>query len=125
MQLIMRFKKECLLLALIFLTAITSCKKWQDHTAITNQDLTKDLYTTIKEEPTLSRFAELITLARLDSLLRSSKSFTVWAPSNNALNGLDPAIVADTSKLRRFVMNHISYQLYFTRDAQTSKRLGM
>ena len=121
----MRFKKDCLLLALIFLTAITSCKKWQDHTAITNQDLTKDLYTTIKEEPTLSRFAELITLAKLDSLLRSSKSFTVWAPSNNALNGLDPAIVADTSKLRRFVMNHISYQLYFTRDAQTSKRIGM
>jgi hypothetical protein len=121
----MRFKKDCLLLAAIFLTALSSCKKWEDHTAIVNQDLTKDLYTAIKDEPTLSRFAELVTQAGLDSLLKSSKSFTVWAPSNNALNNLDPAIPADPGKLRAFVQNHISYELYFTRDAQTSKRIGM
>jgi uncharacterized surface protein with fasciclin (FAS1) repeats len=121
----MRFKKDCLLLAVIFITAFSGCKKWEDHTALNNQDLTKDLYTAIKEEPTLSRFAELITQAGLDSLLKSSKSFTVWAPSNSALNSLDPAIPADTAKLRKFVLNHISYELYFTRDAQITKRIGM
>src|SRR6476661_6341358 len=99
----MRFKKEHLLMAVIFFTALSGCKKWEDHTALNNQDLTKDLYTAIKEEPTLSRFAELITQAGLDSLLKSSKSFTVWAPSNSALNSLDPAIPADTAKLRKFV----------------------
>jgi len=121
----MRFKKNCLLLAVIVFIAAGGCKKWEDHTAIENQDLTKDLYTAIKEEPTLSKFAELITQAGLDSLLKSSKSFTVWAPSNNALANLDPAIVADATKLRLFVQNHISYELYFTRDAQTTKRIGM
>lgn len=121
----MRFKKDCVLLALVFLTAFIGCKKWEDHTALRTQDLTKDLYTAINEEATLSKFAELTTKAGLDSLLKSSKSFTVWAPSNDALNNLDPAIVADVNKLKMFVQNHISYELYFTRDAQTTKRIGM
>jgi uncharacterized surface protein with fasciclin (FAS1) repeats len=103
----MRFKKEYGLLAVIFAIMISGCKKWEDHTAINNQDLTKDLYTVIKNEPTLSRFAALVTQAGLDTLLSSSKTFTVWAPSNDALSTLDPAIANDASKLRSFLLNHI------------------
>ena len=121
----MRFKKVYFLLPVILVMVLSRCKKWEDHTSINNQDLTKDLYTAIKNEATLSRFAELVTAAGLDSLLQSSKTFTVWAPSNSALNGLDPAITGDVNKLRSFILNHISYQLYFTRDAQTSRRIGM
>ena len=121
----MRFRKEYLLLAVIVPAVIIGCKKWEDHTAVNNQDLTKDLSTAIKDEPTLSRFAELITQAGLDSLLQSSKTFTVWAPSNSALNTLDPSIISDINKLRSFILNHVSYQLYFTKDAQISKRIGM
>src|SRR4029078_6630700 len=38
---------------------------------------------------------------------------------------LDPSIPNDINKLRSFVLNHISFQLYFTGDAQTSKRVVM
>ena len=86
----MRFRKEYLLLAVILPSVISGCKKWEDHTAVNNQDLTKDLSTAIKDEPTLSRFAELVTQAGLDSLLQSSKTFTVWAPSNSALSYAGP-----------------------------------
>jgi uncharacterized surface protein with fasciclin (FAS1) repeats len=121
----MRFKKEYILIAVVFTIMASGCKKWEDHTAINNQDLTQDLYTAIKNDASLSRFAELVTQAGLDTLLKSSKNFTVWAPSNNALTTLDPSIPNDAAKLRSFILNHISYQLYFTRDAQTSKRIGM
>ncbi len=121
----MRLKKECFLIAVVFSVIISSCKKWNEHIAINNPDVTEDLYTAIKNEPTLSRFADLITQAGLDTLLTSSKTYTVWAPSNDALTTLDPSISNDINKLRSFILNHISYQLYFTRDAQTSKRIGM
>jgi uncharacterized surface protein with fasciclin (FAS1) repeats len=121
----MRFKKEYLLAVAIFTIIISGCKKWDDHTAVNNQDLTKDLYTKMAEEPGLSKFAALVTQAGLDSLLKSSKNYTVWAPSNDALATLDPAVSADINKLRSFVLNHISNLLYFTKDAQTSKRIGM
>ena len=121
----MRFKKEFLLMALIFTLITGGCKKWDDHIAINNQDLTKDLYTIIKNDPNLSKFAGFIDQAGLDTLLKSSKTFTVWAPSNSALATLDPSIPNDINKLRSFILNHISNQLYFTRDVQTTKRIGM
>jgi Fasciclin domain len=120
----MRFKKF-LLLAVILTIILSGCKKWDDHIAVNNQDLTQDLYTVVKNDPALSRFAELVTQAGLDSLLKSPKTFTVWAPSNTALATLDPSIPNDINKLRSFILNHISYQLYFTKDAQTSIRIGM
>lgn len=121
----MRFKKEYLLVAVVFTVIMNGCKKWDDHTAIINQDLTRDLSIAIKDEPTLSTFSQLVTQAGLDSLLQSSKTYTVWAPTDAALATLDPSIPADINKLRSFILNHISNQLYFTRDVQTSKRIGM
>ncbi len=121
----MRFKKEYFLLMFISTIIAGGCKKWKDHIAIDNQDLTRDLYTTIKSDPNLSRFADLVSQAGLDTLLQSSKNYTVWAPSTTALATLDPSITSDVNKLRSFILNHISNLLYFTKDAQTSKRIGM
>jgi uncharacterized surface protein with fasciclin (FAS1) repeats len=121
----MRFIKAYLTIAIVFTVIICGCKKWEDHTAINNQDLTKDLYTAVAGNPDLSKFAQLVTQAGLDSLLKSSKTYTVWAPSNAALATLDPAIANDAVKLKSFLLNHVSNQLYFTRDAQTVKRIGM
>src|SRR5258706_7506609 len=121
----MRFKKEYFLLMFISTIIAGGCKKWKDHIAIDNQDLTRDLYTTIKSDPSLSRFADLVSQAGLDTLLQSSKNYTVWAPSTTALATLDPSITSDVNKLRSFILNHISNLLYFTKDAQTSKRIGM
>lgn len=121
----MRFKKEYLLMAVFFTVIISGCKKWEDHIAADDADLTKDLYTVIINDPNLSMFANLANKAGLDSLLKSSKTYTIWAPSNNALATLDPSISTDMNRLRSFILNHISNQLYFTRDAQTSMRIGM
>jgi hypothetical protein len=122
----MRLKKEFLLMAFIFTIIINGCKKWDDHIAVINQDLTRDLYTTINSEPSLSKFAALVTQAGLDSLVKSTKTYTVWAPSNTALATLDPSITSDMTRLRSFILNHIANLLYFTRDVSASaKRIGM
>ena len=67
----------------------------------------------------------MVSKAGLDTLLKSSKTYTIWAPSNDALATLDPSIPTDVNRLRSFILNHISNQLYFTRDAQTTIRVGM
>ncbi len=121
----MFFKKEYLLIFIFFTIIISSCKKWEEHITANDADLTKDLYTVIINDPNLSMFANLANKAGLDSLLKSSKTYTIWAPSNDALAALDPSIQTDLSRLRSFILNHISNQLYFTRDAQTSLRIGM
>ncbi|MDQ6609548.1 MAG: fasciclin domain-containing protein [Bacteroidota bacterium] len=108
-----------------FALCLVGCKKWDEHNQLGSQDLTKTLLEEISQRPNLSKFYEYLKKTGLDKELSSSKTYTVWAPVNSALQSLDPAIVADSSKLRQFVGNHISYQTYFTRNAQTPVRVPM
>lgn len=107
----------------IFALCLGGCKKWDDHTKVDNQDLTKTLLDEISQRSNLSRFNEYLKKTGLDKELASSKTYTVWAPVNDALQNLDPAIVADSARLRQFIANHISYQTYFTRNAAPAVRV--
>ena len=103
---------------------LSACKKvWDEHNAITNPMLNKTLLQQITETPELSSFNSCLAKTGYDKVLASSKSFTVWAPTNTAMQNLDPAVLADTAKLKQFVQNHISYQAYFARMPQPSLKI--
>ena len=112
-------------IVLFFTIIISGCNKWKDHTAIVQQDLTQNLLQAVSSNPDLSKFREYVGLAGLDSVLQNSKTYTVWAPTNAALQTIDPATVADKVKLKAFILNHISNQLYFTKDVVVPVRIGM
>jgi hypothetical protein len=118
-------KKQIKLVVLFFAIAFAGCKKWDSHTEVTQQDLTINLLEAISSNPNLSKFKEYVSQAGLESTLQASKTYTVWAPTNAALQTIDPATVADPIKLKAFILNHISNQLYFTRDAATPLRIQM
>jgi hypothetical protein len=118
-------KNRLLITALVLALGLAGCKKWDDHTKLTNPDLEESLIEGLSVNPDLSKFTEYVKKAGLDSLLGSSKTFTVWAPSNGALQNLDPAIVNDVVKLRSFISNHISNQSYYTRNAVSVMRVAM
>ena len=92
---------------------IAGCKKWDDHVRASEKALNMTLLQAISEHPKLTRFYEYLKKSGLDKELASSKSYTVWAPQDAALQNLDPAVIADSAKLRRFVANHISSETYF------------
>jgi Fasciclin domain len=110
---------------LLFAFATAGCNKWKDHTEITQQDLTNNLLQAVSANPDLSKFREYIGKAGLDSVFQATKTFTVWAPTNAAIQTLDPAIVNDVAKLKTFILNHISNQLYFTKDVVVPQRIAM
>lgn len=111
--------------ALLFALSTVSCKKWDEHNQVTNQDINKTLIDEISQHANLSKFYGYLQKTGLDKELASSKTYTVWAPVNDALQNLDAAIVNDTAKLRRFISNHIALQSYFTRNASASPRVVM
>jgi uncharacterized surface protein with fasciclin (FAS1) repeats len=113
------------LLSLLFALLFTGCKKWDDHNAITDPALTKNLFEQIKETPDLSKFAELLVASGYDKVIATSKTFTVFAPTNTALAGLDPAIIKDSAQLNKFVGNHIANQSYFLSAALVKQRIAM
>ncbi len=118
-------KKSLVVATLLFAFAITGCNKWKDHTALVQQDLSKNLLQAIASNPDLSKFREYVGKAGLDSVLQATRTFTVWAPTNTSIQTIDPAVVNDVTKLRAFILNHISNQLYFTRDVAVPARIAM
>ncbi|HEY0040842.1 MAG TPA: fasciclin domain-containing protein, partial [Flavisolibacter sp.] len=122
----MRSNINKLLLGVILLgSVVMGCKKWDDNNAATDPTLTKTLLEQIKEDGNLSKFSELLVKSGYDKILASSKTFTVYAPTNAALANLDPAIVNDSAKLNAFVGNHIATQSFVTTTITTQKRVPM
>ena len=117
--------KTTILPVLLFALCLTACKKWDDHTKVDDAALTRTLADEISQRPDLSRFYEYLKKTGLDKELSSSKTYTVWAPVNDALQNLDPAVIADTVRLRQFIGNHISNQSYYVRNAQAPVRVPM
>lgn len=100
---------------------IAGCKKtWDERNAVDLPQLDQTLFEYISADPSLSTFAGYLTKTGYDKVLSSSKSFTVWAPDNNALKNIDVAVLNDAEALKRFVGNHISNQSYFTSSAQSA-----
>jgi uncharacterized surface protein with fasciclin (FAS1) repeats len=120
------YNKKIIAGVVLFFTILsTGCNKWKDQTTIASQDLAQNLLQAVSANPDLSKFREYVGLAGLDSVLQASKTFTVWAPNNTALQTIDPATVADKAKLKAFILNHISNQLYFTKDVVVPQRILM
>lgn len=102
-------------ISIFFLAAalFASCKdQWEDHNALKHAVLGVTLDQLVNSTPSLSKFNDYLKRTGYDKLLASSKVFTVWAPSDDALNSLDQSIVNDSAKLRQFVANHIAFQEY-------------
>ena len=104
-----------ILLSLFIGILFSSCKdKWAEHDTIADPILTVNLMAQINKNPELSTFSSYLVKTGYDKVVASSKTFTIWAPTNTALQTLDPAIVSDSAKLRQFVGNFIANQSYFT-----------
>lgn len=102
-------------LSLSIAILLSGCRdKWDEHNKIQDSILTDNLLTQIQKNPELSKFSEFLKNTGYDKIIASSKTFTIWAPTNQALQNLDQTIVNDTAKLKPFVANHISNQSYFT-----------
>lgn len=121
----MRTNFNKLLLPLFAITLLVlGCKKWEEN-EVTNEDLTKTLTEQISADANLSKFSGLLVKSGYDKVIASSKTFTVYAPTNAALAALDPAVESDTAKLRAFVGNHITTQTYPTASVTTQQRVLM
>ncbi|MBC7616691.1 MAG: fasciclin domain-containing protein [Pedobacter sp.] len=106
----MMTKKYLIYIALVSIgTVLFSCKDdWEQRNEVQNIDNTVNLSQKLIAQPNFSVFNEYVKATGYDKLLESSQNYTVWAPTNAAIAGLDPAIIASPTKLKDYVANHIA-----------------
>lgn len=91
---------------IVLLLAAACSKEWDDHYNTGSFDLPDKTVTEfIKGQPELSTFSKMLEVSGYDDVLNASQSYTVWAPENDALTGLD---LNDTELVKKIVQNHIA-----------------
>ncbi|GAB3648440.1 hypothetical protein GCM10028791_12200 [Echinicola sediminis] len=103
---IRKYKKY--LLCMLAIGLFSCSDQWAEHNNAP-QDLNNNLVQLIHTDAELSTFAGLLEKSGLDKQLASG-SYTVWAPTNTALQNLPESISGDDEALKLFVGNHIGHQ---------------
>jgi len=121
----MMYKKRFkVLLMLTMVAGLWACtKKWDDHTAITDEAINNNVYEAIAKNSNLKTFTSYLVKTGFDKVISTSKVYTVWAPTDAALTSLDASIVNDDVKLKAFVANHIALLSY--PNVTTAKRIQL
>lgn len=94
-------------LMLLAFAALTSCnEEWDEHynaAPANKSDL--NIFEFIKSKPDLSKFTQMLEATEYDSILSQSQTFTVWAPTNAALQNVD---LNNYDQVLKIVTNHIT-----------------
>ncbi len=108
-----------LLLALI----IGSCDDtWDDHYKEPSQKLPqRSIMELIESKPELSIFTQMLRSSGYSEKIDAYQTYTVWAPVNEALKGLD---MQDERLVKEIVVNHIARGL-ITTSGISSRRVNM
>lgn len=93
-------------------STFVSCKDdWDAHYESNGSVPTVNLMDVIGQDDQLSLFHQILKDTQADTLLTSSKTYTVWAPINEVLKTVD---MTDKAAMRRLVSNHIAPYAYPT-----------
>jgi len=93
-------------LAFIFL-AFTACKSnWDDHYNVFPETVDENVWEAMISDETISQFVNLLKENKLDTLFQSDNAFTVFAPTNKAMESMDPGAI-DTTLLKYHLMSQL------------------
>lgn len=106
---------------------VGACKDaWEDHTGLLSNTSKTTLLERIAAEPELSKFHAYLVQTGLDEMLASSKTHTVWAPNNQAIDALiaeSPQYLSSPENVKLFLKYHIATLLYPVANRQDSLRV--
>lgn len=94
---------------------VTGCQdnEWDDHYGVGGNTATESIIQILEGNSRYSQFVDVVRAQHLDTLLRGDQTFTVWAPTNEAMSTYNSA---DTDVLTHFLQNHINRYVYTTSD---------
>lgn len=121
----MRRYKSLIVFPVLLVLLFSGCKKQTDDHNETDESLKDNLLQRISENADLSTFVSYLKQTGYDSVISSSKTYTVFAVPNNVIAALDASVKNNPAKLKQFIGNHIATQVYYTTTVTATKRILM
>ena len=89
-----------------WISLIPSCRDWEEHYHEALKNLPDyNLFEYIETSSNLGIFSEMLKATGYDTIISASQTYTVWAPDNQALEGIDRN---DTELITEIIKNHIA-----------------
>lgn len=109
------------ILSIAAIMGLGSCSEWDDHYEKGNGTAASasNLYEALCQDNETSRFAQMAASVGYDKVLSSSQTYTVFAPTNAALEGMD---TSNEDEVKKIVSNHIAR---FSNPSSTSAEEGV
>ncbi|MDA3818365.1 MAG: fasciclin domain-containing protein [Prolixibacteraceae bacterium] len=118
--------KYKLIISLVISLFIYSCENpWDEHIKVNDNVLQESIGEYLASNSEFSTFEELLISTGLDAMLSSSVIYTVWTPTNEAMNAVDESLLNTDEKKKLFVLNHIAFGSYSSKAAIPDFRLKM
>jgi len=124
----MKYRTTSLGIALLaFMVVFTmGCKKMdKERNAVSDPSLQKNLFEAINASPEFSVFSKYLVQTGYDKVLSTTKAYTVFVPTNEAMILIDASITGSAAKLKQFVANHISEEVLRYSAATVNRRVQM
>ncbi|MBA0883583.1 fasciclin domain-containing protein [Flavobacterium undicola] len=106
--------------------ALVSCSNpWEDRENNGDANLSVTLSEAITNTTEVSQFGQLLVQTGYDKVLAASKTYTVFVPTNEAMDQVDDAILNDPEALKKFVANHIALTAYSSIRTKAQEKIKM
>lgn len=97
----------------ILTIALVSCSDpWSERENNGDDNLNLSLSEAIANTTETSKFASLLVQSGYDKILSESKTYTVFAPTNQAMDQVDASVLDTPEEVTAFVQNHIALTAY-------------
>lgn len=105
--------------------ALASCSDPWDDRKSNDSNLDINLTQAIANNPETSKFAEALVKTGYDKVLKESKTYTVFVPTNDAMDKVSISILNNTDALVFFVQNHITLTAFSSVRDNPSEKIQM
>lgn len=106
--------------------ALVSCSNpWDDRENSNDANLSVNLNEAITNTAEVSQFGQLLVQTGYDKVLAASKTYTVFVPTNEAMDQVDDAVLNDTEAAKKFVANHIALTAYSSIRTKAQEKIKM
>ncbi|KJD31572.1 hypothetical protein PK35_14310 [Tamlana nanhaiensis] len=116
---------KILVVGALVVTVVNCSDPWDDRATTTDSNLNANLGESLLNVPELSEFGKLLTETGLNSVLNNSKTYTVWAPNNDAMAQVPASALANAQSKRLFVQNHIALTAFSSVSEQDTVTVQM
>lgn len=90
----------------MMLFLFSACEKvWEEHYGTYPETVDENLWDMMEKESSISGFLELLKVHQLDTLFQTDIAYTVFLPTNDALQQFDQSLI-DTTLLKYHLVNH-------------------